>query len=254
MKNKLSILHTLILAAIFTVSNATAREEQEKPRRIEASFSFEHLSPNDIYGNWYASNVAFYSKVAPDFTYFAQGSFYNRSEGSGITGIVGAYKDWKDYLYTYSSITAGSHSDYLPEFRVDHDFNFKLGKDKNYVFTAGVAYVDYFTDHSDLIFSGGLTVYRNKWIMQYRLFHNQSNPGSIGSFSHLLSAGYGEEGRQWTYLNCSFGKQAYTCNSARHTAIRESGFIKYILATQTLDWGILRHFRRIRILQTGRWL
>jgi len=208
------IIITAVLLIVFVIAGkTTAQEEQDKSRRIEASVSFEHLSPHGIYGNWYASNVAFYNRVSPTFTWFAQGSLHNRSEGSGITATAGAYKDWHDNLYTYSSFTAGSHSDYLPEFRADHDFNFKSGKNKNYVLTAGVAYINYFTDHSDLIFSGGLTAYRNKWILQYRLFHNRSNPGSIGSFSHLISSGYGEEGLRWTYLNFSFGKQAYLATS-----------------------------------------
>jgi len=199
--------------AVLISSYSSAEERENKPRRIEASFSLERLSPNDIYGNWNTFNLGFYSRESQDFTYFIQGSFHKRPEGSGATGTIGAYKDWSDSLYTYSSVTKGSHSDYLPEFRADHDFNFKLGKNKNLILTAGVAYIDYYSDHSDLIFSGGPTVYLNKWILQYRLFHNKSNPGSIGSFSQLLSTGYGEEGNQWTYLNLSFGKQAYLATS-----------------------------------------
>jgi YaiO family outer membrane protein len=197
------------MAIVFWADRASAQEEERKSRSLEASFSYEHLSPNAIYGNWYTFNASYYSKNSSDFTYFLQSSLYKRSEGRGATGTIGAYKDWFDSLYTYSSITAGSHSDYLPAFRIDHDFNFKAGKNKNYVLTAGITYIDYFDDHKDLIISGGPTVYLGHFISQYRLFHNESNPGSMGSFSHLVSIGYGEEGRQWTYLNLSFGKQAY---------------------------------------------
>ena len=48
-----------------------------------------------------------------------------------------------------------------------------------------------------------------KLSMHYRLFYNISNPGTLTSFSHIISIGYGQEGWQWTYLNVSFGKQAY---------------------------------------------
>jgi len=207
--NKLLILIIFSVAAVFYADCAPAQEEGKKSRSIEASFSFENLSPDTTYGNWYTFNASYYTKTSPDFTYFLQSSLYSRAEGKGATGTIGAYKDWIDRLYTYSSITAGSHSDYLPEFRVDHDFNFKAGKNKNYVLTAGITCIDYFDDHKDLIISGGPTVYSGRFISQYRLFHNESNPGSIGSFSHLISIGYGEEGQQWTYLNFSFGKQAY---------------------------------------------
>ncbi len=196
-------------AASFFVSSARSEETQGKPRRIEANFSFEYLRPHDTYGNWITGNVAFYSKQSSDFTYFVQGSFYNRNEGNDLGAAVGAYKDWASFLYTYSAITAGTDSTYLPKFRADHDFNFKIGPNKNIVLTSGVTFIDYHNDHRDLIVSGGPTVYLDKWILQYRLFYNNSNPGSVNSFSHLVSIGYGEERWQWTYLNVSFGKQAY---------------------------------------------
>lgn len=182
---------------------------KERPHRIEGSFSYEYLNPHETYGDWNTANIAFYSKQSPTFTYFIEGSIFNRYEGNGILGVVGAYKDWTSFLYTYSAVSAGSNTDYLPQFRADHDFNFKIGKNKNYVLTAGVTYIGYFNGHSDFIVSGGPIVYLSEWILAYRLFHNESDPGSIISYSHLISIGYGKEGRQWTYLNISFGKQAY---------------------------------------------
>ena len=190
-----------------------AAPTEEKPHRIEASVSYEYLSPHETYGDWNAANIAFYSKVSPTFTYFIEGSVANRLEGNGAAGTVGAYKDWTSFLYTYTAVSAGTYTPYLPKFRIDHDFNFKLGANKNYVLTAGITYIDYFTDHRDFIVSGGPTFYWNRWVLQYRLFHNESNPGSVESYSHLISVGYGEDGWQWTYLNVSFGKQAYLATS-----------------------------------------
>ena len=210
MRNITFIFIVVLAALSFSMGNTLAEERQEKSRRIEASFSYEYLSPHETYGDWNTANIAFYSKQSPTFTYFIEGSIFNRYEGNGIVGVVGAYKDWTSFLYTYSAVSAGTNTSYLPKFRIDHDFNFKLGANKKYVLTAGITYIDYFTDHRDLIVSGGPTVYWNRWILQYRLFHNESNPGSVESYSHLISVGYGEEGWQWTYLNISFGKQAYT--------------------------------------------
>jgi YaiO family outer membrane protein len=209
----LFILISIVVATHFAVCNTRAEEAPEKTKRIEVSYSFENLQPHSIYGNWNTGNFAFYDKRSPDFTYFLQSSVHSRDDGNGVTGTVGAYKDWTDYLYTYSAITAGSHSTYLPKFRWDHDFNFKVGPNKNLVLTAGITYIDYFDVHRDLILSGGPTLYLDKWVLQYRLFHNESNPGSVESYSHLISAGYGKEGWQWTYLNISFGKQAYMATS-----------------------------------------
>ena len=206
-------LIAVISAAYLGACDARAEEAPEKTKRVEVSYSFENLQPHSTYGNWNTGNFAFYDKRLPDFTYFLQSSVYNRDDGNGVTGTVGAYKDWADFIYTYSSITAGSHSNYLPKFRGDHDFNFKVGQNKNLVLTAGISYIDYFDVHRDLILSGGPTLYLDKWVLQYRLFHNESDPGSVRSFSHLVSVGYGAEGWQWTYLDFSFGKQAYMATS-----------------------------------------
>jgi YaiO family outer membrane protein len=201
----MAILSTLIL----TVSGVVAQEIKDRPRRIEASFSFENLSPHGIYGDWNTGNLSFYNKVSPDLTYFVQGAFFNRNEGNGAVGTVGAYKGWTSFLYTCTSVTAGTHSTYLPEFRFDHDFNFSVWPSKNINFLTGMSYIRYFDDHRTTIFSGGPMIYLDKWILHYRLFYNMSYPGDMNSFSHLISVGYGQEGWQWTYLEVSFGKQAY---------------------------------------------
>jgi YaiO family outer membrane protein len=190
-------------------SSTKATPPGSKPHRLEMSYTFENLHPNDDYGDWHSGQISFYSRVASDFTYFLQAVGHHRDEGSGATGTVGAYKDWLSWLYTYTAATMGTDTDYLPELRLDHDFNFKTGPGQCLVLTAGVTYVDYYDDHRDWILSGGPTFYLNRWVLQYRFFYNQSDPGSVDSTSHLVSVGYGEEGRQWSYLNVSFGNQAY---------------------------------------------
>jgi YaiO family outer membrane protein len=182
---------------------------QGKPHRLEASLTYEYLSPHETYGDWNSANIAYYQTLSPTFTYFVETSLAIRPEGNGVAGTVGAYKDWTSFLSTYSAVSVGSKSEYLPAFRADHDFNFKVDTNEHLVLTAGVTYIKYANDHFDFIVSGGPTFYWNKWVLEYRLFHNESNPGAVVSYSHLVSAGYGEDGWQWTYLNISFGKQAY---------------------------------------------
>ena len=180
-----------------------------RPRRLEASYSFDHLSPNDLYGDWHSGQLSFYNTVSPDFTYFLQGVLFNRNEGTGAMGIIGAYKGWTSYLYTCTSVSAGTHENYLPEIRFDHDFNFNVWPSNRINLLMGLSYLDYYDDHSGWVFSGGPMISIEKLSLHYRLFYNISNPGTITSFSHLISIGYGQEGWQWTYLNVSFGKQAY---------------------------------------------
>jgi YaiO family outer membrane protein len=194
---------------ITIVGNVSADEKGKKYHRVESSLSFDHLSPNAVYGDWKTLNISYFSEPTRGTTYFFQSSLYSRVEGDGLTGTGGLYKEWQDFLYTYSTVTKGSNISYLPDFRIDHDFNFKLGFDKKLVLTIGGTYIDYFTDQSSTIISGGPTYYWGKWIFQYRYFNNNNNPGSVRSRSQLFKAGYGQEGLQWTWFSYSFGNQAY---------------------------------------------
>lgn len=197
-------LSTLIFSGV-----AAAGEIRRDTKRMEAAYSFESLSPNDVYGDWKTGTISFYDNPASGFTYFLKGGLYNRPEGNGKLGTMGAYVDWSDSLYTYSAVTGGSNSIYLPKTRYDHEFNYKFGPRKQYIFTCGITLIDYFTEYSDLILDAGPTVYWQKFVFQYRFFHNISDPGDVTSDSHLLSIGYGEEGRHWTYVSLSAGNQAY---------------------------------------------
>lgn len=208
MRNILIIVF-LPMVIIFISRDAFAQEEGEKMYRFEANISYEYLSPNDVYGSWKTLSTGFYSKPRKDITCFLQLGAFSRKEGEALLGTLGAYKDWSSSLYTYSAFSAGTKSEYLPQIRLDHDFNLKLGDMKNIVWTLGASYIDYFDVHRDIIISTGITLYRNEWIWSYKIFRNESEPGDIISYSQLLSAGYGREGWQWTFLDLSFGKQAY---------------------------------------------
>jgi YaiO family outer membrane protein len=177
--------------------------------RIELSGAYEYLSPHDPYGNWETFIAAFYRKERPDFTWFAEMSVYTRPEGDGVLGALGAYKDWTPFLYTYTALSTGTNTVYLPQVRIDQDFNIKFGPEKKFVWVIGGTYIKYHTDQAEYILSTGLTVYLDKWVAEYRLFRNLSSPGWIESFSQLFSLAYGQEGWQWTTAICSYGKQAY---------------------------------------------
>lgn len=199
----------LCVLVIFMPEDMFGQDQPEKTRRLEANISYEYLSPNDIYGSWKTLSLGFYDKPQTDVTYFLQLGAFARKDGEALLGTVGIYKDWSSRLYTYSALSAGTSSDYLPRIRIDHDFNLKLGAMKNIVWTAGASYIRYFDVHRDLIISTGITLYQDRWIVTYRIFRNESDPGSAVSYSQLISAGYGREGWQWTFLDLSFGKQAY---------------------------------------------
>ncbi len=210
---RIIIIFIFIFSIIILLSdNLVAQEIKWRNHRFEASYSYDYLDHQE-YGDWHKLRLALYTDISPTFTYFVETGLFSRKEGEGILGTVGIYKHWSNLLYTYSALSAGSNRDYLHRFRADHDFNFRVGKKSNYVLTAGTTYVNYSDSRYDIIVSGGVTLYLERWLFHYRLFYNHSNPGSMGSYSHLVNIGYGQEYRRWTYLNVSWGRQAYVENA-----------------------------------------
>ena len=106
-------------------------------------------------------------------------------------------------------MSGATNVDYVPKFRIDHDFNFKLGEKKNWVWTLGFTYIDYFTPNTDTIYSTALTWYGQGIIAVYRFFYNISDPGGLSSTSHSFSI---DQGYWYKYMNTlivSWGNQAY---------------------------------------------
>ena len=182
----------------------------ERKNRLEVSGSFDSLSPNATYGNWQNVSVSFYRKERKDLVWFAMLESFSRNEGGATLATLGAYKDWNAAMYTYTSISTGTNSSYLQKFRIDHDFNFKFGKENQLILTAGGSFIQYYSDYRDYILTLGLTKHINsKLAVGYQVFRNVSQPGSVESYSHQFSVDYGKERQQLTSLIYSFGTQAY---------------------------------------------
>lgn len=197
----------------------------EDYKRIELGGSYERLSPESVYGTWKTGNFNFYHKPTEGFTYFFGFSGFSRKEGKASLVQGGAYKDWAERFYTYSALSFGTKSEYLPQYRIDQEFNVKLGERKNLVPALGVSYIKYHDVHKDLIVGMGFTYYHESWNFTYRHFINKSDPGSVQSSSDLVSIGVGREGSSWTYIDLSFGKQAYLATYlANPEEVRQKSF------------------------------
>jgi hypothetical protein len=198
----------LIPLVVFTCLNVLSAYAYDF--RLEVGGTYEYLSPKAIYGTWKSSSLRFYHKPSQDFIYFLEGGFFSRKhEGDAVLGVVGAYKDWNSWFYTYTSFSVGSKSTYLPKYRLDQEFNFKIGEKKNIVPSIGFTYIKYHDVHKDCIIYPGIIYYGEGFIITYKHFINKSDPGSVTSSSDLVSFGIGQEGKRWTFLDISYGKQAY---------------------------------------------
>jgi YaiO family outer membrane protein len=210
---------------MFFCGNTFAQYEPGKKNRLEAKFSYEYLTPDSVYGSRRSLLIDYHNRFRSDLSYFVQLGAFTRDEGDAMLGSLGAYKDWGSRFYTYSALSAATNSEYLPRFRIDNDFNVKLGNKNNFVWTVGVSYIKYFDVHKDFIVSTGFTLYRGEWILSYRIFRNDSDPGDVISYSQIANVGYGREGWQWTYVDVSYGKQAYlTSNLTSPEEVSQNAF------------------------------
>ena len=181
----------------------------ERKTAWKLSGTYEYLHPHGDFGDWKNITATLYRKEKPDLTWFVQLGAHSRKEGEGMLAAAGAYKDWTESLFTYTALSAGTNSEDLPQFRADHDFNLRIGPEKNFAWVVGGTYIQYFDVHRDYILSTGLSAYLGKWVAEYRIFRNISDPGSQTSYSQLFGLAYGQDGRQWTNGKFSFGRQAY---------------------------------------------
>lgn len=244
---------SLIILLFLSPMSATAQTNQGNPQfpgdnylrenysyRIETSITFEHLSPNAAYGDWLNGDAALYAKVHQNVTAFGRFSHHSRDiEGDGQIAVAGAYVEWQPWLTTYSAVSCGFGKSYLPDSRIDHDFNFAITP---FVFTLGASFINYEGPQEDRIVSLGATWYHGRWISEYRLFRNTSDPGDLDSDTHLFSVGYGEEGWRWIYLKLSLGAQAYQATTlavpqdVRQDATEISLYHRHWMGK---DWGLM---------------
>lgn len=236
MKKKYGILIVVMFSlfltsALFPAQNSRNRQTKKDSRvkhRLEVKYLLEYLQPRSLYKPWRSLYFHYYGFPSSTFNYFAHFGTVYREEKNDYIGIIGSARDWTPRFYTYTAVAAGTECSYMPKIRFDNDFNFKLGKKKEIVWTLGVTYIKYHHVANDLIISTGLTFYLKKFIMEYRLFRNRSNPGDVVSYTHLASVGMGEEKKSWTYLTFSQGSQAYlamftlTPEEVRQSAINTS--------------------------------
>jgi len=189
----------------------TRQEGQKvmKKNRIDVQYFYEYLSPYNIYGAWESYYIKYYRYQTPTFNFFIHGGMVKREHKNDYIGLLGFAKDWSPRLYTYTVVAKGTISNYLPNARIDHDFNFKLGKARNFMWTIGATYIKYYVPAEDVIVSTGFVWYLPKWVLSYRLFWNHKYPGNIQSLSHLAGIEHGIDKSRWTSLTASWGSQAY---------------------------------------------
>lgn len=176
--------------------------------RLDVDVLYDRLKPHDLYGDWTTATATLYVKTLPRFTPFVQVGLFEREDThAGVS--VGSYADWTSRLSSYTSFTTGGRSHYQQRHRWDHVFALNTGP---VILVGGGGWLEDWDGHEDWYLAGGPRVWRGPVIAEYRLTRSVSDPGGYVAWKHLLSIGWGEEGRIWIFANLTLGRESYAAN------------------------------------------
>jgi YaiO family outer membrane protein len=197
-----------LLALLILVPIALSAQETFPQRSMEASLSYDYLTPEDEYEDWKSAEAKLYYRMNPRNTVmFGSGvSIRDVSLGWVQTAL---YRDWQPRFSTYTSLTAATESQWMGKVRFDNDLNFKIGADYRYIVSAGQTLVHYNEDKIDYLLSIGGMLYLPHLIIEARHYFNRSDPGKVWSDSDRLSVGFGTRGKYWTTVVGTIGGQKY---------------------------------------------
>jgi YaiO family outer membrane protein len=203
----LALASALCGAAAAATDSATdwVQARGDPDYRLDLDLSADLLSPGDVYGNWHTATATLYVRTLPRITPFVQAGLFEREDSdAGVT--VGAYADWTSRLYSYTAFTAGGRSHYLQSHRWDHAFYLDTGP---LIAVLAGGWLEDYDSHEDWYVAAGPRYWRGPLIAEYRLTRTHSDPGGRVSYKHLLSCGWGEEGRAWLFTNLVVGQEYY---------------------------------------------
>jgi len=182
-------------------------------KRLEYIFYYDYFKPKESYGNYKTYAIRYFDRISEKQTNFFELYFHNPPNNKeGNVFVTGVYKDWSERLFSYSSISFGTKADYLPKFRIDHEFFYKTGKNKELLLSIGAYYIRYYNKYQDFTFSYGIVYYSNGWNFTYKKLESNINPGSTRSYTDIYSLGLGFEKKYWLYLTYNYGNQSYISN------------------------------------------
>ncbi len=176
---------------------------------VDLNIAYTHRSPYSTYKSIYEVNLKYTHQFNENLSVLLGFAYFNRHEGDGVIFNAGAYRNWTELFYTFTSVTVGNVASYLPKFRFDHDFNYKFGKEQNIVATIGGTYFQYHHDANFGSVSIGALYYMGKWIFGYRGSLVLSQPGSMLGWGNKVYINYGEEYKHRSFFEVEYGLQNY---------------------------------------------
>jgi len=174
---------------------------------IEAGGFYQHVS-ND-FGDWkgvYARAVLVSARNAWYVDAKAQEAFRDK----GVYGSLANVHTFSSRFYTLAGAGGGTGDFVLPDLRLDASLNFKLGRTRAVILTAGGTFVDAKLGYRDKALFGSLTWYAGgSFLLEAGARGNWSNPGGVGSARGYGSLSLGRTGGDLLALRGSAGTEGY---------------------------------------------
>lgn len=174
---------------------------------VEAGGFYHHVS--DGFGSWkggYARAVLAGARNAWYLDAKLQEAFKDR----GAYGSLSNVHSFGSRFYTQLGIGGGSGKYVLPELRLDGSLNFKLGRAKALVLTAGGTYAKSKSVYEDKVLFGSLTWYaRPTLLLEAGGRLNWSDPGAVRSERVSAALTLGRVGAGMVTLRGGAGTEGY---------------------------------------------
>ncbi|MCU1334684.1 MAG: hypothetical protein JWO19_265 [Bryobacterales bacterium] len=204
------------------------------PIRVEFGGYSSHV--NNGFGTWSGGEAQLWYRsryFTPSFTVDRQ----TRPAGTQWNYTFFSYLNWSKSFYTIQGFSWAPQKDpnavYFPQRRYDIRGYWKLPPEQKFLIGAGYTRFDLGAAGHGQIFSAGSLYYHGKWVFDANLFINRSQPGDLYSASGLVSAQYGQEGRQWVGVTAGGGRELYQLVGQTPFEVR---FMSYSLSTFYRRW------------------
>jgi len=197
----------ILLALVYQDGPALAQARPPGSSWVEAGGFYQHVSQG--FGDWkgvYGRAVLVSARNAWYLDAKAQEAFRDK----GVYGSLANVHTFSSRFYTLLGVGGGSGDFVLPDLRLDASLNFKVGRSRALILTAGGTFVDAKLGYRDKALFGSLTWYAGgSLLFEAGARANWSNPGAVGSARGYGSLSVGKNGGDLLALRGSAGTEGY---------------------------------------------
>jgi hypothetical protein len=222
--------------------------------RFEGALTFEYLTPNRVLGNWESGYLAFYGKVVPQLTLYAQATGFSRPRNEldpasrAFLGTVGAAINPTENLTINAAGSFGTNSLYLPRDRADLSLAIRIPVSENFTcaIDPGGYYSKYFPGDEAYGAFLGPSFFVYYWNFGYQFIYSRSTPKNLTALAQLVFFGYDVDGWHDTEVSVSFGDYNFLSNYlANPQQVRPEHYLDARINHRQwigVDWGLVAEF------------